>query len=311
MIQELPIHISLRVEIVDPLGDNSWEVELPYNMPMNQLVPQLLPKFGISHQGNLWLQHMRTELILGSNETLRSTGVKAHDALRIVQSAAAGGGIPIRSFQDIQLIDTALRQQELLRGLDGIVLFAVILYTNEDSKLVAYIHEHFSDLHFMSGSCMFFVIEQPQPDLTVNIQSYLEQLTPETGGNVLKQLETVTYRPYDRSRAYEIAERFSVLPQQFPCIVFFSDLTSRRRLVIELGQFTSKGEDAKISYSGVFRMLFSQATQTMDYEIDYRLDELSKMLKAEQMKHGIRSFAKGVTLSAIGASFIEILRTLI
>lgn len=79
----------LKVTIVDPLGDNSWEVELPDDAQMNQLVPQLLPKLGISQQGSFQLQHKRTERILGPNETLRSANVQAGDALRIVQAAAA------------------------------------------------------------------------------------------------------------------------------------------------------------------------------------------------------------------------------
>jgi len=84
----------LKVTIVDPLGDNSWEVELPDDAPMNQLVPQLLPKLGISQQGSFQLQHKRTERILGPNETLNGAGVQANDALRIVQAASAAHWFP-------------------------------------------------------------------------------------------------------------------------------------------------------------------------------------------------------------------------
>jgi uncharacterized ubiquitin-like protein YukD len=80
---------ALRVSIVDPLGDKTFDVELPDDAPMNQLVPQLLPKLNISQQGSFTLQHKRTERILGPTETLRSAGVQAGDVLRIVQAPTA------------------------------------------------------------------------------------------------------------------------------------------------------------------------------------------------------------------------------
>lgn len=79
----------LKVTIIDPLGDNSFQVELPNDAPMNQLVPQLLPKLGISQQGTFVLQHKRTERILGPNDTLQSAGVQEDDVLRVVQNPSA------------------------------------------------------------------------------------------------------------------------------------------------------------------------------------------------------------------------------
>lgn len=79
----------LKVTIIDPLGDNSFQVELPNDAPMNQLVPQLLPKIGITGQGTFQVQHKRTERILGPNDTLHSAGVQEGDVLRIVQAASA------------------------------------------------------------------------------------------------------------------------------------------------------------------------------------------------------------------------------
>jgi hypothetical protein len=66
---------QLSVTIVDPLGDKSFTVELPDDAPMNQLVPQLLPKLGINQQGSFTLQHKPTSKILAPTETLRSAGV--------------------------------------------------------------------------------------------------------------------------------------------------------------------------------------------------------------------------------------------
>jgi len=80
---------TLRVTIVDPMGEKSWDVELPDDAPMNQLVPQLLPKLNIDQQGSFTLQHKKTERILGPQETLRSAGVQAGDALRLVQAPTA------------------------------------------------------------------------------------------------------------------------------------------------------------------------------------------------------------------------------
>jgi uncharacterized ubiquitin-like protein YukD len=80
---------ALRVTLVDSLSDKTFDVELPDDAPMNQLVPQLLPKLGLNPQGSFTLQLKRTEKILGPTETLRSAGVQAGDALRIVQAPTA------------------------------------------------------------------------------------------------------------------------------------------------------------------------------------------------------------------------------
>ena len=79
----------LRVTIVDPMGDKTFDVELPADAPMRQLVPQLLPKLGISQQGTFTLQDKETMKIFGPDETLSSAGVQAGRTLRIVQSPQA------------------------------------------------------------------------------------------------------------------------------------------------------------------------------------------------------------------------------
>ncbi len=80
---------QIRVTIVDPLGDKSFDVELPDDAPMNSLVPQLLPKLGLNQQGSFTLQHKATQKLLGPNETLHSAGVQQGDTLRIMQAPTA------------------------------------------------------------------------------------------------------------------------------------------------------------------------------------------------------------------------------
>jgi hypothetical protein len=77
------------VTIVDPLGDNRFEVELPDDAPMEQLVPQLLPKLGITQAGDFKLLLKRTNVILGPRDTLRTAGVMEGDALRVVSNPTA------------------------------------------------------------------------------------------------------------------------------------------------------------------------------------------------------------------------------
>lgn len=79
----------INVTIIDPLGDKSWDVDLPDDAAINQLVPQLLPKLGISQQGSFTLRHKRLEKLLGPAETLRTAGVVAGDTLQIAQAPTA------------------------------------------------------------------------------------------------------------------------------------------------------------------------------------------------------------------------------
>lgn len=80
---------TLQVTIVDQLSGKSFEVQLPDDAPMNQLVPQLLPKLNLNPQGSFALQLKRTEKILSPTDTLSSAGVQNGDTLRIVPTSTA------------------------------------------------------------------------------------------------------------------------------------------------------------------------------------------------------------------------------
>ncbi|HIP73280.1 MAG TPA: hypothetical protein EYH05_18005 [Anaerolineae bacterium] len=80
---------SIKVIVVDPLGDKTFKVALPDNAPMNQLVPQLLLKLGINKQGSFTLQHQSSGSILAPTDTLQSKNVQEGDKLRVVQAPTA------------------------------------------------------------------------------------------------------------------------------------------------------------------------------------------------------------------------------
>jgi hypothetical protein len=158
---------------------------------------------------------------------------------------------------------------------------------------------------------MFFVIEEPMPDWTMDVKGYMKDLLSHQSERLWDRLEANSFRPYDRSRAYEIARRLDVMPRQFPCVVFFSDLDSKRSLVVELRPFAQTQDGAATDYTEAFRTLFSLANAAASARPEKRLDDLARMLTAEKWKRRLQSTAGGIRLSDVGKSFMEVITTLI
>ena len=94
-------------------------------------------------------------------ETLTSAEIEDDEILIASVGFRGGGGILVRNFRDVQLVEGVLRQsRDIFDPSMGYTnrLFAVFLYTSEDEELTSYIRNHIRDLHEMSGSdCTFFL----------------------------------------------------------------------------------------------------------------------------------------------------------
>lgn len=224
------------------------------------------------------------------------------------------GNVSIRSLTDISsfiklLIAESYINEEAL-ALHQSCIFAVFLYTDEDFNLATYVRNHMIELHRMSGEqCIFFVIQKPTHKLVRAIQEDFGNWVTEYFKEIWKE-ETIDaedpryyryleersmdlrdpkyaeyFEPFDKTQAYVIGEYFKVKQSQFPCIVFFSDLTSNRRFIVELNKFVQlnngQNSDISLEYTKFFRILFTVVQEAAEKARDKRLLEIKRLLTKE------------------------------
>ncbi len=112
---------DLLPEIISKLKAQSPEIVTGLLPPDHDDLPE-------SEEWQLGLPHSNT--ILNSWNTLYQNCVLDGDELWLRHSGlAAGGGITIHNYSDIQLIEIIVSQNQQLAIIDGTVFFAVILYS--------------------------------------------------------------------------------------------------------------------------------------------------------------------------------------
>ena len=133
---------------------------------------------------------------------------------------------PIRSLEEVR------ENWDIFEG-KWRSLYAFFLYTNEDRNIARYIREYFHELDRLSGNgVLIFLIDKPPKtwEEEAKIRDYWREFTFRT--RVWEGFKEVI--PYDRSRAYEIAEFFGIRPRLIPCIVFFRNINEREILFYPL-----------------------------------------------------------------------------
>jgi len=192
-----------------------------------------------------------------------------------------GGGVLVHNYSDIQLIEIIVKQNQWLQTIDGSVFFAAILYSDADVSLRAYIRENFSEMHRMSGfRNIFMVIEKPPVSWHAEVVNYLSRLSGRYFNTLWERIGDDLYRPYDRTKVYEIAKIFGLSPKQLPCIVIFSELKNRRYLAVEINEYVGVSDRNTEGYSHFFRNLFTHMNEVIDAntQFDDPLQELQKVI---------------------------------
>jgi hypothetical protein len=307
---------QLKVIIIDHTGARKTPVELPDDAPMRRLIPALVMKMGFpTTQGgqplSYALDHRASGRRLHDEDTMTSAGVQADDELVLLPQVTAGGGVPIRSFEQIQLVEAVMRDGKLINAVDGRVLFAVFLYTDEDMSLASYVRHHIRELHEMSDwHCMFFVIEQPSSEWTTDVRQYLGSLADKYFDVIWERLGVDSFKPFDKVRAYEIARHFEVEPRQLPCIIFFTELKSSDVLVVEFNRFLDASQATATVYTDFFRGLFSYTRTAVSSGPDQALKELSELLRADSRRQGKKGNGS-MELRKLAAPLIEVIAALV
>lgn len=300
---EDPLHSKKGMtyqSVVLVLPDGSTRhTDLPDNVPIRELLIELVDTLSLNRigpDGRLFGYRVHSKRLgrhLEDSETLASAEIPLNDHLVLIIDITAGGGLPVRSFKEIQLVDAVLNNDTLIHNLDGMLVFAVFLYTEEDERLASYIRDHVYELHQMSGHyCMFFVIEQPTPEWRQEARRSLEIVAGEHSRTLWDRLRTDSFQPFDKSQAYSIGRRFGVTPRQFPCIVLFAELKGQEVEVIEINEFVASDQESlDYEYTKFFRILFSVVEQivTQPYKAsriprDEYLVQIGKLLAREWQK---------------------------
>ena len=212
----------------------------------------------------------------------------------------SGGGIAIRDYKDIHLLKYIIEKSRSSEPLyyETTVrppsLYAVILYTDQDKPLSSYIRENARELSIMSSfsendelyenDLLFFVIEKPSDEWRVEIEKDLGALAGIYFDSVWERLEGNIYKPYDKTKSYEIARHFRVSPDQLPCVVFLTSLESYQIVVVEIEKFINNSNSDNKEYPKFFRMLFSKAQEAILSESDTILKKLSNLINSEKKK---------------------------
>lgn len=102
---------------------------------------------------------------------------------------------------------------------------AIVLYTEEDEEIAAYVRQHYASLHAMSGyflNLYFFEHLPPSKGFTrLENRYYWRSRLPHDWFDLWSVLGLTTSKPYPNEYVYKIAERLNVNIESIPCVVLF------------------------------------------------------------------------------------------
>lgn len=133
------------------------------------------------------------------------------------------------------------------------LLRVVMLYTEEDTELAAYVKENFNNLDKMSGKhiALYAIENYPAENMASGssaaswLQDALALITNLTSG----ERKTA----FDKSTAYELADVLSVDITLFPCMVLFGSLEQSQKIVVRI--LPSAAGDYKTFFRHFFALL--------------------------------------------------------
>ena len=117
------------------------------------------------------LVRKQTDIELESDRTLKSIGITDGETLIAYIDMTPGGFMPVASWEALQLT------QDILSQLLPDMLYALLLYTDQDKDLVTYVRKNVTELHHMSGNqCTLYVLEKPAKAEGLTVQEFMQKL---------------------------------------------------------------------------------------------------------------------------------------
>ncbi|MER7663809.1 MULTISPECIES: hypothetical protein [unclassified Streptomyces] len=153
-----------------------------------------------------------------------------------------------------------LRRLQLTENADapdgGPRLWGVLLYTQADVELAAYVRTHFDDLNALSGPATRIFVVERLPDRGAARTYWRRHLAPDLY-RVMSRMRWLQWQPYDPQGAYEIAGLLGLDVGLLPCLVFFH---AGRGPVHRGEKVVFRIEDVSLPY---FRTLFGQIAEAL------------------------------------------------
>ncbi|WMX48660.1 hypothetical protein RGF97_33025 [Streptomyces roseicoloratus] len=159
-----------------------------------------------------------------------ATDQRLPDLLPVSESALADGDLVVLMIEHqppgMYMLAPARNAEELLRWLPlreevpgPSPMRGVLLYTEADIELAAYVRTHFHDLNALSGpDTLVFALER-RAGRTAARRYWRRHLEPEVY-RVMTAVRWLRWVPYDPHSAYEVAARLGIEPESLPCLAF-------------------------------------------------------------------------------------------
>lgn len=174
---------------------------------------------------------------LAPTDTLKAAGLEDGDAVAILREHPAYAGYMLAPVPDPMEFIRALILPADDLPVASDYIWGVLLYTDEDVEVARYIRSHFADLNSLSGRVLRIGVVE-KPDDWSAAKRYWKQHLDRREYRLYSNLRWLGFRPYDRSRMYEVAERLGVAPTELPCLVLFDSADRRDKLVFPISGAT-------------------------------------------------------------------------
>ncbi|MFQ5605037.1 MAG: hypothetical protein ACE5HS_17345 [bacterium] len=150
-------------------------------------------------------------------------------------------------FADMVALNGVMRDQRN-PSKDSAGLYAVLLYSEVHLRLATYVRAYFDKLRNWSGNkLMFYVLEEQPLKSPFSNPNFWKVRLKDSVYLTWSLLGWVRSKPYQKSRAVEIARNLGAFADQLPCVVLFDNIERQEKIVIPV-----QGE-----YSAFFSKLFS------------------------------------------------------
>jgi hypothetical protein len=115
----------------------------------------------------------------------------------------------------------------------------VLLYTEADVELASYVRRHFDELNVLSG-ITFEILVAERPSNWRSAKRYWREHLPPAEFRCMAALQWLIWKPFEKYRVYEVAQRLGVGFDQLPCLVLTTYPTSRENLVFPIHEVSVK-----------------------------------------------------------------------
>ena len=228
----------------------------------------------------MWLADAVTREKLPADQRIADLDLAEDDPLVLYVKHPPEGMYALAPIEDSAAL---IRRLELAEGVlppdGGPRLWGVLLYTDADTELAAYVRTHFDDLNALSGpATRVFVVERPTDWRTAK-RYWRGHLEPELY-RTLSMMRWLNWRPYNRQGAYEIADFMGLDRALLPCLVFFQPTGGSPA---EAEKVVFRIEDVSV---GSFRSLFGGIATALGAMRDTSVTSLqAEMWEEEVVAH--------------------------